>query len=60
MQSDALERDRKRVESIAAELGLALTRIGSVTSGEPGLVSVCDASGKIMRITRKGFDHFGS
>jgi len=52
--------DRKRVESIAAELGLALTRIGSVTSGEPGLVSVCDASGEIMQVTRKGFDHFGS
>ncbi len=52
--------DHKRIESIASELGLALTRIGSVTSGEPGLVSVCDASGKIMQITRKGFDHFGS
>jgi len=52
--------DSKRVESIAAELGLALTRIGSVTSGEPGLVSVYDASGKMMQITRKGFDHFGS
>jgi thiamine-monophosphate kinase len=52
--------ERKRVESIAAEQGLTLTRIGSVTSGEPGLVSVCDASGKVMQITRKGFDHFGS
>ncbi len=51
---------RKRVESLAAELGLALARIGSVSAGEPGLVSVYDAAGNIMQIARKGFDHFGS
>lgn len=50
----------KHLASIAAELGLTLTHIGSVTSGEPGLVSVYDASGKIMQIARRGFDHFGS
>lgn len=49
---------RKRLESLAAELGLALTRIGSVSAGDPGRVSVYDAAGNIMHIARKGFDHF--
>jgi hypothetical protein len=39
-------------------LGLALTCIGSISAGEPGLVSVCDAAGKLMQLERKGFDHF--
>lgn len=47
-----------RVAAVAAELGLALTCIGSVSAGEPGLVSVCDAAGKLMQLERKGFDHF--
>ncbi|MBI5912698.1 MAG: thiamine-phosphate kinase [Betaproteobacteria bacterium] len=50
---------RARVAALAAELGIALTRIGSVSAGTPGLVSVYDASGKIMHIASKGFDHFG-
>jgi thiamine-monophosphate kinase len=49
---------RKRLEGLAAELGLALTRIGSVTAGDPGRVSVYDAAGNIMQLARKGFDHF--
>ena len=49
---------RKRLEALAAELGLALTRIGSVSAGDPGRVSVYDAAGNIMHIARKGFDHF--
>ncbi len=49
---------RKRLEALAAELGLALTRIGSVSAGDPGRVSVYDAAGNIMQIARKGFDHF--
>ncbi len=51
---------RARVEALARELGLSLTRIGTVSAGEPGLVSVYDAAGQIMQIARKGFDHFGS
>lgn len=51
---------RARVEAIAAELGLTLTRIGSVGAGEPGVVSVYDAAGKPMQIASRGFDHFGS
>ena len=50
---------RGKVAALAAELGLALTRIGSISAGEPGLVSVYDAAGKLMQIARKGFDHFG-
>ncbi len=50
---------RARVGKIAAELGLTLTRIGTVIAGEPGLVSVRDANGKTMQIASKGFDHFG-
>jgi thiamine-monophosphate kinase len=50
---------RERVAAVAAGLGVALTRIGRVSAGEPGLVSVRDAVGKIMRIASKGFDHFG-
>jgi len=49
---------RGRVEAVAAELGLALTCIGSVSAGEPGMVSVYDAAGKIMQPECKGFDHF--
>jgi thiamine-monophosphate kinase len=51
---------RGRVASVAAGLGLALTRIGVVRTGKPGLVSVYDAAGKVMQIARRGFDHFGS
>ena len=47
-----------RVALVAADLGLTLTRIGGVSAGEPGLVSVSDAAGKIMQIGRRGFDHF--
>lgn len=49
---------RGRVAALAPELGLALTRIGTVAAGDPGLVSVYDAAGKPMRLERRGFDHF--
>jgi thiamine-monophosphate kinase len=49
---------RASLAALAAELGLALTRIGRVRAGEPGQVSVYDASGKIMPIASKGYDHF--
>ena len=51
---------RGRIESVAGELGLALTRVGVVSAGEPGMVSVRDADGKRIQIASKGFDHFGS
>ena len=48
-----------RVETVAADLGLVLTRIGTVSAGEAGLVAVHDAGGKPLRLTSRGFDHFG-
>ncbi len=50
---------RSRVESVARDLGLALTRIGVVSAGEPGLVAVRAADGESMQLESKGFDHFG-
>jgi len=50
---------RARVAAVATQLGLALTRIGRISAGEPGMVSVYAADGMIMPIASKGFDHFG-
>ncbi|HVJ23837.1 MAG TPA: thiamine-phosphate kinase, partial [Burkholderiales bacterium] len=48
---------RAEIDALAAELKLALTRIGSVAPGEPRL-TVLDASGRPLE-HRGGFDHFG-
>jgi thiamine-monophosphate kinase len=50
---------RTAVEQQGRQLGLALTRIGTMAAGEPGLVSVAGADGKPMRLERRGYDHFG-
>jgi len=50
---------RARVEAVAAELGLTLTRIGCVSAGRPGALSVYDEGGNIMHVASGGFDHFG-
>ena len=47
---------RKEVEALSRELGVPLTRIGAVQSGQPRLV-VLDAADKPMSF-RGGFDHF--
>jgi thiamine-monophosphate kinase len=47
---------RKEVESLSRELAIALTRIGSIRTGEPKLV-VMDSEHKPMSF-RSGFDHF--
>jgi thiamine-monophosphate kinase len=47
---------RKEVESLSRELAIALTRIGSIRTGEPKLV-VMDGEHKPMSF-RGGFDHF--
>lgn len=47
---------RAELEALAAELELALARVGSAQSGEPRL-QVVDARGSPMRVAR-GFDHF--
>jgi thiamine-monophosphate kinase len=47
---------RKEVEALSRELGVPLTRIGTVQSGQPRLV-ILDAAGAPMSF-RGGFDHF--
>jgi len=54
----ALRVKRGEVEALAKDLDLPLTRIGSVTPGEPE-VTVRDARGDSILVARKGFDHFG-
>jgi thiamine-monophosphate kinase len=48
---------RSELESLAAELGLALTRIGTIEAG-PVRLAVVDAQGRPLA-HRGGFDHFG-
>jgi len=54
----ALPASRARLAALAAESGLPLTRIGSVSAGAAGLVSVRDASGHPLQLEHRGFDHF--
>jgi thiamine-monophosphate kinase len=49
---------RREVQALSRELGIALTRIGSVQSGQPRL-AIVDAAGKSMTFKR-GYDHFAS
>lgn len=48
--------NRRKIEMLAAELTLSLTRIGKVYSGE-GLI-VKDAQGNTMTLETQGYDHF--
>ena len=50
--------NRGKIEALAAELAISLTRIGEVFSGE-GLI-VKDAKGNIMTLETKGYDHFST
>lgn len=47
---------RAEIEALSAELGLPLTRVGTIQAGEPRLV-VLDERGQSMDY-RRGFDHF--
>lgn len=47
---------RARLAAIAAEVGVPLTRIGTVVAGEG--VSVLDDAGKLLRFLRPGYTHF--
>jgi thiamine-monophosphate kinase len=47
---------RKEIEALSRELGVPLTRIGTVQTGQPRLV-VLDAEDKPMAF-QGGFDHF--
>ena len=48
---------RGEVEAVAADLGLALTRIGSIVPGE-AKTTLRDAHGNAIPVVRPGFDHF--
>jgi len=52
----APQENRAELESLARELGLALTRIGAIRGGDPRL-TVLDAQGRPLE-PRGGFDHF--
>ncbi|MDD5225138.1 MAG: thiamine-phosphate kinase [bacterium] len=45
------------VEALARELKLPLSRIGMVKAGKPG-VKVLDRDGKILPLSRSGYEHF--
>jgi thiamine-monophosphate kinase len=52
----AVPRQREALEALSGELGLALTRIGSIAGDEPKLL-VRDAEGEPMSY-RRSYDHF--
>ena len=52
----ALQAGRGEIAALSSDLGLALSRVGSIQSGEPKL-QVVDAQGRTMEVGR-GFDHF--
>ena len=47
---------RGRVEAIAAELQLPLTRIGSISAGQGCTLRAAD--GRVMKLKESGYDHF--
>lgn len=49
---------RSRVQALAADSGIALTRIGRITP-EPGM-RVTDSSGHALALSSRSFDHFAS
>jgi thiamine-monophosphate kinase len=55
----APEKMREELLHISAEIGLALTRIGSMRAGTPQ-VQVHNENGEVMKIAQAGFDHFAA
>ncbi|GAB4168174.1 MAG: thiamine-phosphate kinase [Rhodocyclaceae bacterium] len=51
---------RSEIATAGQRLGLALTRIGRVTAGPAGNVSVVDAAGRPLPVQGRGFDHFAA
>ena len=48
---------RDEIQAVSADLGLALTRIGSIVPGEPRAI-LRDAQGNAIPVASAGFDHF--
>jgi thiamine-monophosphate kinase len=57
----AAPRNRAGIERAGVRLRLAVTRIGRIESARRGRarVTVLDANGRPLRLTPRGFDHFG-
>lgn len=49
---------RADVEALSQQLGLRLTRIGSLLAGEAGALSVTGPQGEAIVPAQRGFDHF--
>ena len=50
------------IAALPAMLGLALTRIGTIEPGEPGVpprLTLLDADGRPVPTDQRGYDHFG-
>jgi thiamine-monophosphate kinase len=47
------------IAALAKTLALPLTCLGNITAGTPGVLTVLDADGQPLEITRRGYDHFG-
>jgi thiamine-monophosphate kinase len=53
---------RADIAALAETLGLALTRIGTIEPGEPGVpprLTLLDTDGRPVPIDHRGYDHFG-
>lgn len=46
------------IATLAGILDLPLTRIGRIVAGPPGELVLCDADGRDITPTRRGYDHF--
>lgn len=46
------------LRKLSATLGLALTRLGEIVSGPPGVLTLTDATGQLIHPATHGFDHF--
>ncbi len=49
---------RAQIASLAAPLGVALSRIGTLRAGGVGAISLLDAAGRVISQTVRGYDHF--
>ena len=49
-----------RIESLSSQIGLALTRIGTVVAEHPSRSIVRDARGRVCDVGQAGYDHFAS
>ncbi len=50
--------DAAAIHRVRAEIKHPVTVIGEITAGEPGKIELFDASGKVVKISRTGWQHF--